>query len=94
MNEPNGTAKGEYMHESVEKDAVKYDLPPEEIIQALAEDNKQLQAELDKAKTEAEARKVLLSCVLIMFGKFVESKNESQLLKSMQDIEQALKGKE
>ena len=46
----NGTAKGEFMHESLEKDAVKYDLPSEEIISALAEDNKQLQAENEKLK--------------------------------------------
>lgn len=43
--EKNGTAKGEYMHESIEKDAVKYDLPTEEIIAALCLDNTTLLAD-------------------------------------------------
>ncbi len=46
MSEKNGTAQNEYMHESLQKDAVKYDLPSEEIIQALAQDNADLQAQL------------------------------------------------
>ena len=49
-SEPNGTAKGEYMHESLEKDAVQYDLPLEEIIQALSEDNRILKVENEKLK--------------------------------------------
>jgi len=43
-----GTAPNEFMHESMQKDAVQYDLPAEEIIQALADDNKELQTEAEK----------------------------------------------
>lgn len=43
--EKHGTARGEFMHESLKKDAVQFDLPTEEIIQALADDNEQLEAE-------------------------------------------------
>jgi len=35
----------EYMHKWLEEDAVKYDLPSEEIIQQLATDNDEFQAE-------------------------------------------------
>lgn len=53
----NGTAENEYMHESLEKDAVKYDLPPEEIITALAQDNKELKNEIDDLKRKILAHK-------------------------------------
>lgn len=38
-----------YMHKWLEEDAVKYDLPTEEIIQQLADDNAKLQAENETA---------------------------------------------
>ncbi len=53
----NGTAENEYMHESIEKDAVKYDLPSEEIIEALCRDNKQLQSENEKLVAQLESIK-------------------------------------
>ena len=50
MSEKHGTAENEYMHESIEKDAVKYDLTSEEMIEALCHDNKALQSDLAKLK--------------------------------------------
>lgn len=44
--EPNGTAPNEYMHESIKRDAVKYDMEPEQIIEALCHDNDSLQEQL------------------------------------------------
>jgi len=43
---PGGLAPGEYMHEWMEKDAVEFDLPTEEIIGALVRDNKILHDKL------------------------------------------------
>lgn len=48
--ETHGTASSQFMHESLQEDAVKYDLPTEEIIQALADDNRQFQAENKRLK--------------------------------------------
>lgn len=53
----NGTAPNEYMHESLKKDAVKYDLPSEEIISALANDNESPQAENERLR-EILAREI------------------------------------
>ena len=46
--EPGGLKPGEYMHEWLEKDAVLLDLPSEEIIEALARDNKLLKDKLEQ----------------------------------------------
>ena len=45
-----GTAEDEFMHESLQKDAVQHDLPTEEIIQALAYDNEHLQADNERLR--------------------------------------------
>lgn len=69
----NGTASNEYMHESIKKDAVKYDLPPEEIITALADDNEQLQAKNKR---------------LIQYKDYVESRiNENTVPESYEEVE-------
>lgn len=46
--EPGGLKPGEYMHEWIEKDAVNFDLPTEEIIEALCRDNRLLKKKLDQ----------------------------------------------
>ena len=51
--EPGGLKPGEYMHEWLEKDAVLLDLPAEEIIEALARDNKLLKDKLDECNRVA-----------------------------------------
>jgi len=48
MAEPQGTKEGQYMHESISEDAVKYDMDSEQIISALCQDNETLQAENKK----------------------------------------------
>ena len=67
----------EYMHKWLEEDAVRYDLPTEEIIQQLAEDNENLQAENATLK---EA--VSLYHVMILDGDFYTdlSKETGQFL--------------
>ena len=55
VDEPSGAMPGEYMHEWVEKDAVLFDLPAEEIIEAMARDNKLLH---DKLKGLTQKRAV------------------------------------
>lgn len=47
-DEPGGLKPGEYMHEWIEKDAVNFDLPTEEIIEALCRDNRLLKKKLDQ----------------------------------------------
>ena len=52
----NGTAPGEFMHESLHRDAVLYDMDSDEVIQALCEDNQALQnrcVELERQLTIA-----------------------------------------
>ena len=84
VDEPSGAMPGEYMHEWVEKDAVLFDLPAEEIIEAMARDNKLLHYKL---KGLTQKRRVSYDEVLEMLSDIrMEIKDSEDVMEWLNEL--------
>ena len=76
----------EYMHQLLEKDAVCYDLPSEEIIQQLAEDNERLTAENETFREEDGWKDIVHNQTNKIIKLEAELKAKDEALRSTQQM--------